>query len=240
MKQLLLLSNSTMRGHSFLAWPEEHIKTFLGSEIQEILFIPYAAVHIAWAGYKKAIQKRFDEMGYAIESVYDKGDPVEKIHRADAIVVGGGNTFALLYHVYRYQLLKPIQERVAEGIPYIGWSAGSNLACPSIRTTNDMPIIEPPSMDALNLIPFQLNPHYTDFVQPDHGGESRDDRINEFLTINKDMPVVGLREGSGLIVKDEHIQLVGNNPVKIFRHGEKPLETTDVANLFPNFRIFLT
>jgi len=232
MKQLLLLSNSTMRGQPFLVWPEEHIKTILGSEIQEILFIPYAAVNIAWAGYKKAVQKRFEEMGYSVESAYDKGDPVEKIRRADAIVVGGGNTFALLYHVYRYQLLKPIQERVAEGIPYIGWSAGSNLACPSIRTTNDMPIIEPPSMDALNLIPFQLNPHYTDFVQPEHGGESRDDRINEFIIVNKNMSVVGLREGSGLIVRDKNIQLVGKNPVKIFRHDEKPLETTDVANIF--------
>ncbi len=219
-----------MRGQLFLGWPEDHIKAFLCKGVQTVFFIPYAAVNIAWAGYKKAVHKRFGEMGFDLISVYDKGDPVEKIRDAEAIVVGGGNTFSLLHHLQRYQIVQAIQERVSEGIPYIGWSAGSNVACPTIRTTNDMPIIEPQSFEALNLISFQLNPHYTDYVQPDHGGESRDDRINEFLIVNKEMPVVGLREGSGLIVEGDEIQLVGNKPVKIFRYGKEPLETFEISN----------
>ncbi len=231
MKNLLLLSNSTMRGQLFLGWPESHICSFLGNKIETVVFVPYAAVNIAWAGYKKAVQKRFGEMGYDLISLYDKGDPVEKIKQADAIVVGGGNTFSLLHHLYRYQLIDLIQDKVEKGIPYIGWSAGSNVACPTIRTTNDMPIIEPKSFNALELIPFQLNPHYTDFIHPNHGGESRDDRIKEFLMVNKEMPVIGLREGSGLQIHGDEINLIGETPYKIFRYSEDPVETSDVTQL---------
>lgn len=220
-----------MRGQLFLGWPEVHIKAFLGENVKTVVFIPYAAVKIAWAGYKKAVQKRFAEMGYDLISIYDKGDPVEKIKHAEAIVIGGGNTFSLLHHLQRYQLVQPIREKIAEGTPYIGWSAGSNVVCPTIRTTNDMPIIEPNTFDALNLIPFQLNPHYTDYVQPNHGGESRDDRIKEFLIVNKDMPVIGLREGSGILIKNEEVELIGDNPCKIFRYNEEPIETNDLSPL---------
>jgi len=139
-------------------------------------------------------------------------------------VVGGGNTFRLLEQLERADLLTRIRGRVREGLPYIGWSAGANLACPTICTTNDMPIIEPRSFAALGLVPFQINPHYTNASLPNHGGETRDDRIVEFVALNPKAIVAGLREGSLLRVEGESLALLGPHPMRVFRSNAAPVE----------------
>jgi dipeptidase E len=142
------------------------------------------------------------------------------------VAVGGGNTFLLLRTLYRTGLLKAISEKVRRGMPYLGWSAGSNVACPTIMTTNDMPIVEPPSMHAMNLVPFQINPHYTEATIPGHGGESRDQRIAEFLVMNPSMPVIGLREGSMLHITGGKVTLQGRD-MKLFRAGHQAVTIPD-------------
>jgi len=146
------------------------------------------------------------------------------VRACDAIAVGGGNTFRLLARLYEFGLLDPIRQRVQDGAPYVGWSAGSNVACPTIRTTNDMPVVEPPSFDALGLVPFQINPHFTDAAIPNHGGETRSERLLEFLELNPTMPVLSLREGTALLADDRGMQLLGNQPALGFVHGQTARE----------------
>ena len=143
---------------------------------------------------------------------------------AEAIAVGGGNTFHLVYMMHKLKLMEPIRQRVLEGMHFMGWSAGSNVACPSLKTTNDMPIIEPESFNCLNLIPFQINPHYLDAHPEGHGGETREQRIEEFLLVNRDMYVAGLREACYLLVEGDDLQLIGRKPMRIFKFGQEPLE----------------
>ena len=146
----------------------------------------------------------------------------EVIQQSDIIMVGGGNTFHLVHYLHQNGLIPLIRKAVQDGKPYIGWSAGANVACPTLCTTNDMPIIKPPSFKALDLIPFQINPHYTEEVIPNHGGESRVLRIMEFIEANKEMMVIGLGEGMIIQLKNGHYDLIGNKPVKIFQHGMEP------------------
>jgi len=150
---------------------------------------------------------------------------------AQAIAVGGGNTFHLLSHIYSNALLDVISERVNEGLPYMGWSAGSNLACPTIKTTNDMPIVQPPSFEAVGAVPFQINPHYLDAHPAGHGGETREDRIREFIEVNRDMYVAGLREGSTLRVEGNDMELLGDKPLRVFRFGHDPAEIEPVDDV---------
>jgi dipeptidase E len=151
-------------------------------------------------------------------------DPGRAIARAAALVVGGGNTFALLARLERAALLEPMRQRAREGVPYLGWSAGANLACPTICTTNDMPITGPGSLEALGLVPFQINPHYTEHTIPGHGGESRDERLAEFLVLHPRMLVVGLREGSMLRLLDGVLTLLGPHPLRLFEAGRPARE----------------
>ncbi|MBC8402236.1 MAG: dipeptidase PepE [Candidatus Marinimicrobia bacterium] len=223
-RRLLLLSNSTNFGETFLAYPESAIKAFLGSAVKTIAFIPYAGVTISYADYAWKVEERFLEWGYEVLSLHNRHDKVGTLRAVDAIMIGGGNTFHLLAELYRYQLLNPIREMIAQGKPYIGWSAGSNVACPTIMTTNDMPIVGPPSLNALRLIPFQLNPHYIDAKPDGQAGESRADRLNEFITVNRDVPVVGLTEGSILRFEGPDITIIGDKPVKIFKYGQEVRE----------------
>ncbi len=223
-RRLLLLSNSTNFGESYLAYPESAIKAFLGSVVKTIAFIPFAGVTISYADYARKVAERFLELGFEVLSLHNRPDKIETLRAVDAIMIGGGNTFHLLAELYRYQLLNPIREMIAKGKPYIGWSAGSNVACPTIMTTNDMPIIEPPSLNALGLIPFQLNPHFIDAKPEGHTGESRTDRLNEFITVNRDTPVVGLYEGSILRFEGHDITVIGDRPVKIFKYGQEVRE----------------
>jgi dipeptidase E len=197
------------------------IKEFLGDSVKRVLFIPYAGVTFGWGAYTRKVGERYQEIGYEMYSIHDCADAENAVKTAEAIAVGGGNTFHLLREMYESKVLDHIRERVLAGAPYMGWSAGSNMVCPTIKTTNDMPIVEPPSFKALNLIPFQINPHYTDAVLPQHQGETRADRIAEFIQANPDMTVVGLREGSILRVEGDSLKLIGDKGMRIFRKGEE-------------------
>ena len=229
--RLLLLSNSTNKGEQFLGYPQPEIVRFLGSNIKSILFVPFAGVTITFDYYFELVEARFREMGYSATSLHRMSDPAAAIANAEAIVTGGGNTFHLLTHLYRYNAIEAIRSRVIGGAPFIGWSAGSNIACPTIRTTNDMPIIQPPSFDALNLVPFQLNPHYSDFVPEGHRGETRDDRLKEFTKVNPDVNVVGLREGTMLERDGSALRLIGNETAKVFHGSDATRELTSSESL---------
>jgi dipeptidase E len=161
-------------------------------------------------------------LGFDVESLHKVFDAKQAVENTDAIAVGGGNTFHLLRALYRVDVVDAIRERVRGGMPYIGWSAGSNIACPTIRTTNDMPIVEPPSLNALGLVPFQINPHHTDVRIEGHMGETRDERLIEFTLANPGVRVIGLREGTMLRVEGDEITLIGGKPARIFLKGEEP------------------
>jgi len=217
--RLLLLSNSTNPGEPYLGWPKDHIKDFLGNGVEKVLFVPFAGVSITYDEYYQAVSTQLRSYGYEVQSIHQLQIKKDIIKKFDAIVVGGGNTFQLTKMVQDHELLEPIRDAVQTGMPYIGWSAGSNLSCPTIMTTNDMPIVEPKSFEGLDLIPFQLNPHYTEATIPNHGGESRDMRINEFITMNKDKVVVGLPEGSLLRREGDQLHFNGKGQCRLFRHG---------------------
>lgn len=222
--RLLLISNSTNAGEAYLDYPKYEIKRFLGDTPVKALFIPYAGVTISFDDYAKRVKERFNEVGHDIRSIHEESDPVKAVEEAEAIIVGGGNTFQLLKMVQDNGLIEPVRKKVLSGTPYIGWSAGSNLTCPTIRTTNDMPVIEPDSFNAFNLIPFQINPHYLDKNPDGHAGETREDRINEFLEVNQNITVIGLREGCMFEVTGSSMKLIGPRSARIFRYGEEPRE----------------
>ena len=223
---LLLLSNSTLPGEPFLQWPRQAITDFLGAEQRRIAFVPFAAVSFSMDEYTRMVQGAFAEMGHELFSLHTEPDKVKALETADAVVVGGGNSFQLLRTLYSTELIRAVRRRVQGGLPYIGWSAGSNVACPSIMTTNDMPITEVPTLRAMGLIPYQINPHYTDVKLDGHGGETRDQRLNEFLALNQRITVVGLREGSGLRVHNDRTELIGR-AMRLFRHGSELLEVAE-------------
>ena len=238
-KNLLLISNSTNAGESYLGWPKKFIEDFLSNySAKKVLFIPYAGVGLsdkgledAFDAYEKKVNNVYQELGYEIYSIHKEKDPVKAVQEAEAIAVGGGNTFHLVYMMYKEGIMEAIREKALSGTPYMGWSAGSNVACPSIKTTNDMPIIEPESFKVLNLIPFQINPHYLDANPEGHGGETRQQRIEEFLLANRDMYVVGLREGCLLEVHGDKIELKGNRSMRLFKYGQEHKELVSSDDL---------
>ncbi|HYK05798.1 MAG TPA: dipeptidase PepE [Thermoanaerobaculia bacterium] len=215
--RLLLISSSVVHGYGFLDHSEDDIRALLG-ERGKVAFVPFAQHDVG--AYTTRVRERLGRMGFDVTQVRGPAD----LEGADAIFIGGGNTFRLLKQLYETGLFEAIRERVRGGLPYIGSSAGTNVATPSIRTTNDMPIVYPPSFDAMGLVSFQINPHYLD---PDpgstHHGETREDRIREFHEENT-TPVVGLREGSALRVEGDAVTLLGEKPARIFRRGETPVE----------------
>ncbi len=221
--RLLLISNSTRHGERYLDHCADAIVSMLSSSIQRVLFVPYA-LHDHEA-YTANVRARFQLMGYAVDGVHNvEGGPVQAVERAQAIFIGGGNTFRLIDALWRDALIDPIRRRVAAGMPYIGTSAGANVACPTIRTTNDMPIVQPPSFAALELTPFQINPHYQDPIPGStHMGETREQRIAEFHEENT-TPVVGLREGAWLRVDGATLTLEGQADLRLFRRGQAPVE----------------
>lgn len=228
MSRVLLISNSTLFGGGYLDHAEGEIRDFLG-DVRRVLFVPFAIYDRD--GYAATARERFARMGYDVSSVHSASDPVQAITDTEAIFVGGGNTFRLLKTLYDLNLLDPIRQRVSQGLPYIGSSAGSNIAGPTIKTTNDMPIVQPPSFDALGFVSFQINPHYLD---PDpsskHMGETREKRLTEFLEEN-DTPVVAIREGAMLRVENGRTILKGSTGARIFRRGHEPIEMLPVAEL---------
>ena len=225
MKKLLLISNSTNAGEAYLGWPRNDIKNFLNTnEVSRVLFVPYAGVSVAYDAYTTKVADVFKELGVEIYGIHNEADPVKAVKEAEAIAVGGGNTFHLLYMLHKLKLVNAIREQALKGVPYMGWSAGSNVACPSLKTTNDMPIIEPASFDCTALVPFQINPHYLDAHPDGHGGETREQRIEEFLKVNQQIYVVGLREATLLLVEGDKISLIGKRPMRVFKYGEEPKE----------------
>ncbi|KFZ38806.1 peptidase E [Shewanella mangrovi] len=187
------------------------------------LFIPYAGVSKPYEQYLETVASALAPLQLDISSIHQHGDPKQAIKDADGIIVGGGNTFHLLHELYRYDLVHLIREEVAAGKPYIGWSAGSNIAGQSIRTTNDMPIIEPPSFTALGLIPFQINPHYSNATIAGHNGESRAQRILEFTCVDPLTPVLGIQEGTALKLDGDKLQLIGDLPAFLFSGQEQEI-----------------
>jgi dipeptidase E len=220
---LLLLSSSRVAGHGYLDAYEAELAAFLGGR-SRAAFLPYAGVTLGWDEYTAQVAGRLARMGCAVEGLHRASDPAAAIAAAEVVVVGGGNSFNLLKELQLRGLIAAIRARVAAGGRYLGWSAGSNVACPTIRTTNDMPIVEPASLDALGLVPFQINPHYTDAVAAGHMGETRDQRLAEFLVANPGVPVLGLREGSALRIRDGRTCLTGPHAAKLFRHGQAAIE----------------
>lgn len=219
-KNLLLLSNSTLPGQPYFSWPMPYVGNFVENHgIRTLAFVPYAAATFSFEKYTQMLQKALDPLNIEVINVDTQPSAVKA---ADAIAVGGGNTFALLKRCYEHGLVSSIQEQVAQGKPYMGWSAGANLSCPTLCTTNDMPIVEPPSFNALNLIPFQINPHYTDQTIPNHGGESRDTRLTEYLALNSDMCVAGIPEGSLLEMDSGQLSFKGEGLLKVFKSGQEP------------------
>ena len=220
---LLLISNSTNAGEQYLQYPIKNIASFLEG-VTEVVFVPYAAVTFSYAAYEAKVQARFDEIGIKVCSVHRAKDPRKMIREAQAICVGGGNTFALTKKMQEQGLITAIRRKIADGTPYVGWSAGSNVTCPTICTTNDMPIVQPESFKAIGAVKFQINPHYLDANPEGHAGETREQRIMEYIEANPRRWVVGLREGCMLHVHDGKMDLIGSRPMRIFKKGVETYE----------------
>src|SRR5690348_13361362 len=228
-QRLFLLSNSTVFGRQFLEHALAGLKDFLGEE-RSILFVPYAMAN--YDGYTAYIQDALLPLGAVVRGVHTFSDPRQAVAEARVLYVGGGNVFRLLKMLQQLHLLNLVRERVETAeLRYIGASAGTNVACPSVRTTNDMPIVQPLSFEAFGLLPFQINPHYLD---PDpnstHLGETRADRIAEFLEEN-DVAVLGMREGSWLHRNGPALRLEGVTGARLFMRGAEPQEIAPGTDL---------
>lgn len=221
--KLLLISNSTNAGEEYLRYPLPEIGRFLAG-VREVAFVPYAAVTFSYSEYERRVAARFGELGIRIRSVHRAADPAKMIRQAEAVCVGGGNTFALAKKMQEQGLMQAIRSRVRAGVPYVGWSAGSNVCCPTICTTNDMPIVEPASFGAIGAVKFQINPHYLDANPEGHAGETREQRIREYVQANPRRWVAGLREGCMLRYADGRLELLGKRPMRIFKKGMEPFE----------------
>ncbi len=232
--RLLLISNSTMHGGEYLSFPKPYIKDFLGTAPKKIVFIPFAGVSFSFDEYEAKVKERVAEIGHEVISIHHFNDYAKAVLEAEVIMVGGGNTWHLTRLLHEHKLIEPVRKRVMEdGIPYIGWSAGSNVACPTLKTTNDMPIVDPLGFDTFNLVPFQINAHYTDLTVQGHGGETREMRIDEFIVANPDTYVLGLREGCMIWVENNTYTLkgLGKPSCKVFKKGQKTTECTDLSKL---------
>ena len=223
-RNLLLISTSTTHGTGYLEHAEEEVKAQLKGK-KSLLFIPFARPGgISHNAYTATVRDAFAKWGISVTGAHEYDDQAKAVNEAEAVFIGGGNTFVLLRNLYANKLMAPLQQRVQQGMPYIGTSAGTNVAGKTIGTTNDMPIVHVKTFDALQLVPFNINPHYQDPVaNTTHMGETREARIAEFHHHNR-QPVVGLREGSMLRVEGDHIALKGPHYTRIFLQGEKPME----------------
>jgi dipeptidase E len=228
MKHVLLVSNSTVYGRGYLDHVEDEIRSFLGA-VKRVLFFPFALQDRD--AYAAKAKSRFAALGYSVSSAHEAENPRRAVEETDAIFIGGGNTFRLLKALQDLELIEPIRRQVMSGTHYIGSSAGSNVAGPTIKTTKDMPIVEPESFDSLGLVPFQISPHFQD---PDpastHMGETQEERILQFLEEN-DAPVVGMREGAWLLVEGGRVTLKGLTGARIFRRGKDPVETIPISDI---------
>ena len=212
--RLLLLSNSRNPGGEYLAHALGALAALLDGR-RAAWFVPFAGVTVPWDDYTGMVQTALAPLGVQVTGAHSAPRPAS----GDAILVGGGNTFQLLRECRDRGLLDVMRDRVRAGAPYAGWSAGANLACPTIRTTNDMPIVDPGGFAALDLLTFQINPHFTNVLPPGHQGETREQRLTEFVTANPDVPVLGMPEGDWLTVEGPVVTLCGPAAGLWIRHG---------------------
>ncbi|MBV2129924.1 dipeptidase PepE [Arsukibacterium indicum] len=233
--QLLLLSSSRAHNSDYLApymdWLSGHL-----SGIDELLFIPYAGVTVSYNDYLQQVASALTPLSVKVKGLHQCQSPQKAIADAQAIAVGGGNTFQLLHKLYQQDIVHLIEQRVTSGVPYIGWSAGSNIAGATIRTTNDMPIVEPASFNALNLLPLQLNPHYSDYKPEGFHGETRDMRLAEFMQLNPQTPIIALPEGTALKCNGDELTLLGKDGGYLFKGGAKTAiaENSDLSHFLDN------
>ncbi|QYA25489.1 dipeptidase PepE [Gramella sp. MT6] len=230
----ILASTSTLHNQEYLEYLIPHLPE-LYNNIDEILFIPYARPGgISHEEYTAKAAEAFSKAGIKVKGINEFKDPVEAVKEAKGIFTGGGNTFLLVSELYRNKVMNVIKEVVKNGTPYMGTSAGTNIAGLSMQTTNDMPIVYPPSFQTLGLVPFNINPHYLDpDPNSEHKGETRETRIKEFHGINS-QPVIGLREGSWLELKDNKVTLKGKLQARLFKKDKLPFEIdteTDLTDL---------
>ena len=219
-RRLLLLSNSRDAERRYLAHCRDALAEHLAG-VREVAFVPYAGVTVTWDAYAARVAEALGPLGVRVRPVHASDDPAGVVRDAPAVAVGGGNTFHLLAHLYRSGLLGAVRDRAAAGAPYLGWSAGSVVACPTLQTTNDMPVVEPPAFAALGLVGVQINAHYTDFHPPGFQGETRAERLAEFIAANPDTAVVGLPEGSWLEARGPALTLGGPHAAPVFRHARE-------------------
>lgn len=231
MKNLLLASTSTLYGSSYLEYLLAELQVHF-KNCNSLLFIPYARPGgITYKEYTTKVALAFAKISIAVKGIHEFENPAEAIQNAQGIFTGGGNTFVLVSQLYKNQLMEVLAEKLKSGAPYLGTSAGSNIAGLTIQTTNDMPIVYPPSFQTLGMMPFNLNPHFIDAEGPaNHMGETREDRIKEFHAFNS-IPVLGLREGSWLDIKGNTITLKGPLKARLFRQNQAPEELESGSDL---------
>jgi dipeptidase E len=224
--RILALSSSRSGNSNYMEAALPMIRQFLGEQPLDIAFLPFAAVD-SYDEYYHKVHSAFSSFPYKIHLV-NTASPLEIIESANVIMIGGGNTFKLLHDLYDLQLVELIKKKVAAGIPYIGWSAGANLTGLTISTTNDMPIIQPQSFTSFGWLPLQLNPHYINETREGFHGETRDQRIGEFLKLNPDVPVVGLAEGTALQLEGDKLAYLGNGSSVLFRNENGAIQKTAI------------
>ena len=230
--ELLLLSNSTNFGEPYLDWCKEYVASFLKDK-NEIVFIPYAGVTISNEEYEEKVNIGLSQLKIVVKSIHRYTNEKEALINADAIVVGGGNTFVLLKTLYEKNLLNLIKDKVSSGeAKYVGWSAGSNVAGIGINTSNDMPIAFPPSFDAIGMVPFMINPHFTNKVIENHGGESRIQRLKEFMEVNNS-EIMTMEEGSGVKISNNVMNKIGVKAVSILSKNteDRPLMQNEIYTI---------
>ena len=230
MKNALLISASSYQDTGYLRHCKNWVKDFLGeSGKEEILFIPYAGVRRSNDEYEQKVIDRLKNKN--IKSIHHYEDKISAIKNANSIAVGGGNTFMLLYTLYKINLIDPIKEAVANGAKYFGWSAGANIAGKTMMTTNDMPIIMPKAFDSLNIFPYQINPHFISGKLAGHNGESREERLEEFLIANPKETIYALPEGTALLIEDSEAEVIGHSEILKFEY-QKEIEKIEVGTKF--------
>lgn len=231
MKNILIASTSTLHNGSYLDYLLPELQAFFAN-CNEILFIPYARPSgISHDEYTKKVGETFAKINISVKGIHEFENPIAALENAKGIFTGGGNTFLLVSQLYKNNAIDALEKVVKNGTPYLGTSAGSNICGLTMSTTNDMPIVYPPSFRTLGFVSFNINPHYLDPIEGStHMGETRETRINEFHQFNP-QPVVGLREGSWLAVKDDSIKLKGTLTARIFKRGETPIEVAPESEL---------
>jgi dipeptidase E len=210
MSQLLLLSSSQRDDLGCLEHAGEQFARLLDGRRVNFLLIPYASISRPYDALEAAVVAAFASFGLTVTGIHHHADPVRAVREAEGIAVAGGNTFALLKRIYDNSLFEPIRARVAAGVPYLGWSAGANIACPTIRTTNDMPIVMPPAINGFGFVPFHINPHFVTGTPQGHHLQEREDKLREFVLMNPGEAVVALPEGTALLCEDNECEVLGD------------------------------